>query len=217
MVDFNAIASGINSVWVLTVSFLIFFMQPGFAMLEAGQVRAKNVANVLMKNMMDWCLGVLIYFLVGSGIAAVAAGLTSSGGFSMAEAFAYINDPSAWVGWLFGAVFAMTAATIVSGAVAERLHFKAYLFYSIALTAVIYPVVQGFAWGGGLLSAGGYLGQAVGSAFGIAAVWGTWTSRERPWFTCSAASPDSWARTWSALVAVASIRTATACRFPATR
>jgi ammonium transporter, Amt family len=168
MVDLTSIATGINTVWVLTVSFLIFFMQPGFAMLEAGQVRAKNVANVLMKNMMDWCLGVLIYFLVGSGIAAVVAGLTSSGGFSMAEAFAYINDPSAWVGWLFGAVFAMTAATIVSGAVAERLHFKAYLFYSIALTAVIYPVVQGFAWGGGLLSAGGYLGQAVGSAFGIA-------------------------------------------------
>ena len=168
MVDIGTVADGVNNVWVLTVSFLIFFMQPGFAMLEAGQVRAKNVANVLMKNLMDWSLGVLIYFLIGSGIAAIAAGLTAPGGFSLAEAFAYVNDSGSWIGWLFGAVFAMTAATIVSGAVAERLKFKAYLFYSIGLTAVIYPVIQGFAWGGGLLSAGGYLGQAVGSLFGIA-------------------------------------------------
>ena len=67
-IDPTAIASGVNTVWVLTVSFLIFFMQPGFALLEAGQVRAKNVANVLMKNMMDWGVGVITYFLVGAGI-----------------------------------------------------------------------------------------------------------------------------------------------------
>nr|WP_255359173.1 hypothetical protein [Haladaptatus sp. R4] len=169
MVDIGTVADGVNNVWILTVSFLIFFMQPGFAMLEAGQVRAKNVANVLMKNLMDWSLGVLIYFLVGSGIAAIAATFLAPGGLSLAGAFSYVNSPDSWIGWLFGAVFAMTAATIVSGAVAERLKFKAYLFYSIALTAVIYPVIQGFAWSdAGLLTAGGFLGQAVGSIYGIA-------------------------------------------------
>ncbi|MFB6094401.1 MAG: ammonium transporter [Halanaeroarchaeum sp.] len=164
MVDLGALSSGVNTVWVLTVSFLIFFMQPGFALLEAGQVRAKNVANVLMKNLMDWAMGVLVYFLLGAGIASVAAGLTGAGS-PLASAFAYVGTPTAWVGWLFGAVFAMTAATIVSGAVAERITFKAYVVYSIALTAVIYPVIQGFAWGGGLLSAGGYLGQLVGTGY----------------------------------------------------
>ncbi|MDY6775248.1 MAG: ammonium transporter [Halobacteria archaeon] len=165
MVELEVLTNGVNAIWVLTVTFLIFFMQAGFAMLEAGQVRAKNVANVLMKNMMDWSLGVLVYFFVGLGIAGVAAGLTSSGGFSVAESFAYINDSSAWVSWLFGAVFAMTAATIVSGAVAERLKFKAYVFYSVGITGVVYPVIQGFAWGGGLLSGNGFLGAAVGVGY----------------------------------------------------
>ena len=164
-IDPTAIASGVNTVWVLTVSFLIFFMQPGFALLEAGQVRSKNVANVLMKNMMDWGVGVLTYFLVGAGIATVAAGLTSSGSFSFAEAFAYINDPSGWVGWLFGAVFAMTAATIVSGAVAERIKFKAYVFCIVVFTAIIYPVTQGITWSGGLLAGSGYIGAALGVGY----------------------------------------------------
>lgn len=165
MVDLATLANGVNAIWVLTVSFLIFFMQPGFALLEAGQVRAKNVANVLMKNMMDWSMGVLVYFLVGLGIAGIAGGLTSTGAYSLTGAFAYINNPDAWVGWLFGAVFAMTAATIVSGAVAERIKFKAYVFYSIGLTAIIYPVIQGFAWGGGLLSTSGWIGSALGVGY----------------------------------------------------
>ena len=172
MVDLAALSSGVNTVWVLMVSFLIFFMQPGFALLEAGQVRAKNVANVLMKNLMDWGMGVLVYFLVGLGVAGIAGVLTAPGALSAlldpatyTGAYTYVNNDSAWVGWLFGAVFAMTAATIVSGAVAERISFKAYVFYSIGLTAVIYPVVQGMAWGGGLLSAGGYLGQLFGVGY----------------------------------------------------
>ncbi|NHN58600.1 MULTISPECIES: ammonium transporter [Halorussus] len=163
--QFTELASGVNTVWVLTVSFLIFFMQPGFALLEAGQVRAKNVANVLMKNLMDWGMGVIVYFLVGLGIAGVAATLTASGSSGLASSFSYINDSGSWVSWLFGAVFAMTAATIVSGAVAERIKFKAYVFYSIGLTAVIYPVVQGFAWGGGLLSSSGFIGSALGVGY----------------------------------------------------
>ncbi|MBS1263572.1 MAG: putative ammonium transporter [Methanonatronarchaeales archaeon] len=165
MVDAAVLTEGINAVWVLTVTFLIFFMQAGFAMLEAGNVRAKNAGNVLMKNMMDWSMGVLVYFFVGLGIAGIAAGLTAPGGYSVAESFSYVNDPGAWIGWLFGAVFAMTAATIVSGAVAEQLKFRAYLFYSVGITAFIYPAIQGFAWGGGLLSGSGYLGAAFGTGY----------------------------------------------------
>ncbi|MFB6159851.1 MAG: ammonium transporter [Haloferacaceae archaeon] len=165
--DVTAIANGVNSVWVLLVSFLIFFMQPGFALLEAGQVRAKNAGNVVMKNMTDWSLGVLVYFFAGAGVAAVAGYATTPGAaLDVGSAFAYISDPTAWVGWLFGAVFAMTAATIVSGAVAERIKFEAYVFYAAVLVAVIYPVIQGFAWGGnGLLSSSGYLGQVIGAGY----------------------------------------------------
>ncbi|MFA1609776.1 ammonium transporter [Halobellus rubicundus] len=162
-VDPSAIASGVNNVWVLVVSFLIFFMQPGFALLESGQVRAKNVGNVLMKNMSDWFLGVLIYFIIGSGVVSVVGALTSGG--SVAGAFAYIGDPNAWIGWLFGAVFAMTAATIVSGAVAERMNFSAYVIFTILMTAFIYPVVVGFTWGGGLLSGSGFIGAALGTGY----------------------------------------------------
>ncbi|GAD51260.1 ammonium transporter [Halarchaeum acidiphilum MH1-52-1] len=165
MVDVASIASGVNTVWVLIVTFLIFFMQPGFALLEAGQVRAKNAGNVVMKNMMDWALGVLVYFLVGAGIASVAAMLTSGQALSFASAFSYISSSGSWVSWLFGAVFAMTAATIVSGAVAERIKFSAYVFMAICLTAIIYPVIQGFAWSGGLLAGSGFLGQIIGAGY----------------------------------------------------
>jgi Amt family ammonium transporter len=159
----TAIAESINAVWVLTVTFLIFFMQPGFALLEAGQVRAKNAGNVVMKNMMDWGMGVLVFFLVGAGVSTIAAQLTAGGtALDLSGAFAYVNDPSAWVGWLFGAVFAMTAATIVSGAVAERMKFSSYVVYAFAMVAFIYPVVAGWAWGGGLLGSGGLIGQALG-------------------------------------------------------
>ncbi|SFF76866.1 ammonium transporter, Amt family [Halopelagius inordinatus] len=162
-VDPSAVASGVNNVWVLVVTFLIFFMQPGFALLEAGQVRAKNVGNVLMKNMTDWILGVLVYFVVGAGVVTIAGALTSGGEFG--GAFAYVNDPTAWIGWLFGAVFAMTAATIVSGAVAERMEFNAYVLFTVLMTAFIYPVVVGFTWGGGLLSGDGFVGAALGVGY----------------------------------------------------
>ncbi|MFC7130298.1 ammonium transporter [Haloferax chudinovii] len=164
-VDPSVIAQGVNYVWVLVVSFLIFFMQPGFALLEAGQVRAKNVGNVLMKNMTDWALGVLVYFVVGAGVATIVGGLTSSGGVDVAAAFSYIGDSGAWIDWLFGAVFAMTAATIVSGAVAERMDFRAYIVFAATITGFIYPVVQGLTWSGGLLSGGGYIGAALGVGY----------------------------------------------------
>jgi Amt family ammonium transporter len=165
--DITAIANSINEVWVLMVSFLIFFMQPGFALLEAGQVRAKNAGNVVMKNMTDWSMGVLVFFIVGAGVSAMAGMLGSPGvEFSMSSAFGYINDPTAWVGWLFGAVFAMTAATIVSGAIAERMKYGAYVAYAFVLVALLYPIVSGSTWGGtGLLSSTGFLGQALGVGY----------------------------------------------------
>jgi len=165
MVDMPALVDGVNGVWMLLTAFMIFLMQPGFAMLEAGQVRAKNTANVLMKNMLDWGIGVLAYFLVGFGIANVVGALTSSGGYSVTEAFGYVGNAETWIPWLVGAVFAMTAATIVSGAVAERIKFKAYVIYSVGLTAVLYPVVQGMVWEGGLLSETGYLGVMLGTGY----------------------------------------------------
>jgi len=172
-----ALANGINHVWVLVVSFLIFFMQPGFAMLEAGQVRAKNVGNVLMKNMTDWVLGVIVFFLVGSAIAAIAGALTTPGTAigspwgGLADTAVAVGGTEAvglnpWVSFLFGAVFAMTAATIVSGAVAERMSFTAYVLFVVAMVGFIYPVLPGFAWGGsGLLSGDGFLGDAIGAGY----------------------------------------------------
>ncbi|QPV64898.1 ammonium transporter [Halosimplex litoreum] len=165
--DPTQVANGVNNVWILVVCFLIFFMQPGFALLESGQVRAKNVGNVLMKNMTDWVLGVLVFFAIGSAFSALVGQLTTPGvALDIAGAWGYVNDPSAYIGWFFGAVFAMTAATIVSGAVAERMNFRAYVFVAAAMVAIIYPAMPGIAWGGtGLLSGDGYLGQAIGAGY----------------------------------------------------
>jgi Amt family ammonium transporter len=172
-VDPGSVASGVNHVWVLTVTFLIFFMHAGFAMLEAGQVRSKNVANQLTKNMLTWSVGVLVFFLVGAGISSLVGGA--------ADPFAYVSGGSdSWIGWLFGAVFAMTAATIVSGAVAGRAKLRAYVTYTVLLSAVIYPVVVGFTWAGGFLTeigpgfqdfAGGVVVHGMGGIAGLTAAW----------------------------------------------
>jgi len=175
-VDPGAIVSGVNTVWVLTVTFLIFFMHAGFAMLEAGQVRAKNVANQLTKNMLTWSIGVIAYFLLGAAISSIV------GGGSVGDAFLFnVESTGTWVSWLFGAVFAMTAATIVSGAVAGRAKLRAYVAYTIALSAVIYPVVTGMTWAGGFLSsvlgigfndfAGGMIVHGMGGVAGLTAAW----------------------------------------------
>ncbi|WP_246045603.1 ammonium transporter [Halorussus ruber] len=172
-VDPGSVASGVNHVWVLTVTFLIFFMHAGFAMLEAGQVRSKNVANQLTKNMLTWSVGVLVFFLVGAGVSSVVGGA--------ADPFGYVSGGSdSWIGWLFGAVFAMTAATIVSGAIAGRAKLRAYVSYTVLLAAVIYPVVVGFTWAGGFLNdvgpgfqdfAGGVIVHAMGGIAGLTAAW----------------------------------------------
>jgi Amt family ammonium transporter len=177
--ELAVLAEGINLLWVLVVTFLIFFMHAGFAMLEAGQVRSKNVANQLTKNLLTWSVGVVLYFLVGAGIASLVGGLTGTESTTLAESFGYVNGGSSgWVSWLFGAVFAMTAATIVSGAVAGRAKLRAYVGYTILLAGIIYPVVVGFKWGGGMLAtlgfhdfAGGMIVHGLGGIAGLTAAW----------------------------------------------
>jgi len=171
--DLQTIVDGVNLLWVLVVTFLIFFMHAGFAMLEAGQVRSKNVANQLTKNLLTWSVGVTVFFLIGAGVSSLVGG----GGFSPAFDVSSQND---WVTWLFGAVFAMTAATIVSGAVAGRAKLRAYVGYTFLLAAVIYPVVTGLTWAGGHLSfggipfadfAGGMIVHGMGGIAGLTAAW----------------------------------------------
>ena len=148
----------IDTVWTLLAAFLVFFMQPGFALVETGFTRAKNAANICMKNLMDFSVGSIAFFLVGFGImfGADRLGLFGSSGF-----FLSTGDPGTGDGlwqiafWLFQAVFCATAATIVSGAMAERTKFVGYLVYSVVLSALIYPVVGHWIWGGGWLASRG--------------------------------------------------------------
>jgi len=147
-------ARAVDVVWTLIAAFLVFFMQAGFAMVEAGFTRAKNACNILMKNLMDFSVGSLAYWAVGFGImfGASKAGLFGTDGFFLAG-----GDPGSTEGlwqfayWLFQVVFAATAATIVSGAMAERTKFVSYLIYSVVISAFVYPVVGHWIWGGGWL------------------------------------------------------------------
>jgi Amt family ammonium transporter len=150
-------AEALNFTWILIVSFLIFFMHAGFAMLEAGQVRSKNVANQLTKNLLTWSVGVTVFFLIGSGLASLAGG----GSWSAA----YMTEGTGWISWLYGAVFAMTAATIVSGAVAGRAKLRAYVTYTFLLAAVIYPVVIAMTWTGASITGTGLVEDLTGTAF----------------------------------------------------
>ncbi|PUU94198.1 ammonium transporter [Halanaerobium sp.] len=148
----NAVA--IDTIWTLIAAFLVFFMQAGFAMVEAGFTRAKNAGNIIMKNMMDFASGSLVFwavgfaFMFGSGNSFI--GTT---GYFLQDTFANLglNIPIAAF-FIFQTVFAATAATIVSGAMAERTNFSGYLAYSVVITAFIYPVVGHWIWGGGWLA-----------------------------------------------------------------
>ncbi|MFQ6136206.1 MAG: ammonium transporter [Candidatus Hydrothermarchaeales archaeon] len=145
-------------VWVLVSGFLVFFMQAGFAMVEAGFTRAKNAGNILMKNIMDFAVGSLAFMAVGYGIMMGADhfGLLGTGNwFLMGEAY----DVGVYLNWFFMVVFAATAATIVSGAMAERTKFKSYLVYSFIISLIIYPIYGHWVWGGGWLSTGAIFGK----------------------------------------------------------
>jgi len=152
--------TAIDTVWVLISAFLVFFMQAGFGMVEAGFTRAKNASNILMKNTMDFCCGSIAYWLVGFGImfGADSAGLFGTSGFFLSTANPTTPD-GLWqfAFWLFQCVFAAAAATIVAGAMAERTKFSSYLVYSIFISGLIYPVVGHWVWGGGWLSQKGFI------------------------------------------------------------
>nr|WP_251343967.1 ammonium transporter [Haloplanus sp. GDY1] len=153
--DPAVIAEGVNLLWVMVATFLVFFMHAGFGMLESGQVRSKNVANQLTKNVLTWGVGVIAYFVVGVAVSAIVAGVTSGSGFSSPFAY-YAGGSTAWASILFGAAFSMVAASIVSGAVAERAQLRGYLVFTVVVGALIYPVATGLTWGGGFLSTLGF-------------------------------------------------------------
>ena len=145
----------LDIVWVLFATALVFLMQAGFAMLEAGATRAKNAANIIMKNVMDISIGSLVFWMVGFGF---MFGANKSGWIGTNNFFLSEIDPSTDEGMfdfafsIFQTVFAATAVTIISGAVAEKTKFIAYLMYTVAVTAFIYPVFGSWVWGGGWLS-----------------------------------------------------------------
>lgn len=144
-------ASPVDYVWILICAFLVFFMQAGFAFVESGFCRAKNSVNLLMKNLMDFSLGSLAYFAIGYALMMgddFHGFIGTTGWFLHKSAY----DVHTYLIWMFEAVFAATAATIVSGGVAERIKFSVYLFYSIIISAIIYPIYGHWVWGSGWLS-----------------------------------------------------------------
>jgi Amt family ammonium transporter len=142
------VAAAVDQVWLVVAAALVMLMQAGFALVEAGFTRAKNAANIVMKNFMDFSVGALAYWAVGWALA--------YGGTEVGRLFAtgdwFLTDPGLSPIWFFQVVFAATAATIISGAVAERVKFSAYLMYTPFITGVIYPIVTNWVWGNGWLS-----------------------------------------------------------------
>ncbi len=171
----------IDTLWVLLATALVFFMQAGFAMVETGFTRAKNAGNIIMKNMMDFAVGSIIYFVFGFSIMFGESIGGVFGAIHLASMDVYdhlglgIPVPAFMI---FQTVFAATAATIVSGAMAERTKFSAYLVYSFFITLIIYPVVGHWIWGGGWLYELGFTDFAgstvVHSVGGWAALMGAW-------------------------------------------
>ncbi len=138
-----------DMIWLTVAAALVFFMQAGFAMVETGLTRAKNAGNIIMKNLMDFSVGAIAYFAVGW---ALMYG-SSAGGFIGTDQFFLAGAESAtFRDWFFQVVFAATAATIVSGAMAERTKYSGYLLYSVVITAIIYPVSGHWIWNGGWLA-----------------------------------------------------------------
>lgn len=152
-------AVAINTSWTLIAAFLVFFMQAGFAMLEAGSTRSKNVSNIMMKNLMDFCIGSIAFYFIGYGLMfgnSVGGIFGSTGFFGMINHSAQVSGIPQDAFILWETVFCATAATIVSGAMAERTKFISYCIYSAVISLVIYPVAGHWIWGGGWLSQMGF-------------------------------------------------------------
>ncbi|MBN1768205.1 MAG: ammonium transporter [Prolixibacteraceae bacterium] len=167
---------GIDNMWLLVAAFLVMFMQPGFAMVEAGFTRSKNTANILMKNLMDFAIGSLLYWIIGFTLMygdSIGGFIGTPDLFFMSDGFG--ENYSDYADLFFQTVFAATAATIVSGAMAERTEFKSYLIFTIVITVLIYPISGHWTWGGGWLSqlgfhdfAGSSIVHSVGAWIGLA-------------------------------------------------
>ncbi len=150
----GAVTSEVFAVWFLIGAALVFFMQAGFAMVETGFTRAKNAANIIMKNLMDFCIGVPMFILIGFGLlfGEDLVGLIGKPGFDIFTAYENFD----WSAFVFNMVFCATTATIVSGAMAERTKFLSYCIYSGVISALIYPIEAHWIWGGGWLAQLGF-------------------------------------------------------------
>ena len=155
----NAITESVNSevfgIWFLIGAALVFFMQAGFAMVEAGFARAKNAGNIIMKNLMDFCIGTVVFIFLGFGL---LLGEDMLSGFVGMPTLGIFTDYASfdWSNFVFNLVFCATAATIVSGSMAERTKFLSYCIYSAVISAVVYPIEAHWIWGGGWLSQLGF-------------------------------------------------------------
>jgi Amt family ammonium transporter len=151
----NPDAEALTFIWMMVTGAMVFFMQAGFALVEGGFTRSKNTVNVLTKNFMDFCIGGIAYFVFGYAImyGTSIAGFIGSDGFLLLGDY---YDVTTSLSWFFQMVFAATAATIVSGAMAERTKITAYLAYSFLISAIIYPISGHWVWGGGWLSQLGF-------------------------------------------------------------
>ena len=160
------ISGVIFGVWFLIGAALVFWMQAGFAMVEAGFTRAKNTGNILMKNLMDFCIGTVVFILIGFSLllGEDVLGFIGKPGFDIFTDYANFD----WSNFVFNLVFCATAATIVSGAMAERTKFSMYLVYTIFISVLIYPVSGHWTWGGGWLmngEAGSFMMETFGTTF----------------------------------------------------
>ena len=160
----NDIAISLDTVWMLLAAMLVFWMQPGFALCEAGFTRSKNTVNILMKNFVDFMLGSLLFFFVGFGFMFGSDGAGFIGAPNCGDLSFYKSDLPVEGFLIFETVFCATSATIVSGAMAERTKFSMYLVYSALISLFIYPIEGHWTWGGGWLSQGGchdFAGSAI--------------------------------------------------------
>ncbi len=169
---------GLNTVWVLIAAFLVFFMQAGFGMVEAGFIRAKNACNILTKNFLDFCMASLGFFLIGYGLMfGDGNAFIGTKGWCLTGLEPTVSGLPLYAFWLFQAAFCGAAATIVAGGMAERMKFPAYLIYSFIISAIIYPIIGHWIWGGGWLANMGFADFAgstvVHTVGGVAALMGT--------------------------------------------
>lgn len=150
----NAVSGQVFGVWFLIGAALVFWMQAGFAMVETGFTRAKNAGNIIMKNLMDFCIGTVVFILIGFGLllGEDLVGFIGKPGFDIFTAYENFD----WSNFVFNLVFCATTATIVSGAMAERTKFLSYCVYSAVISALIYPIEAHWIWGGGWLAQLGF-------------------------------------------------------------